>query len=258
MAKVVSLKATARARSSKGAARAERREGRVPGVVYGGKKDPQLVSFVYNELWKHVETGRFLSTLVDLDIGEEKVRTIPRDIQFDPIRDHVIHVDFLRLGAGQRISVEVPVHFSNHEASPGLKRGGVLNIVRHEIDLYCPADAIPDQIEIDLTGREIGDSIHISAVTLPDGVTPTIATRDFTIATIAGVGAEAEPEAAAATAEAPAAAAKGGAAPAAGAKGAAAPAAGAKGGAAAPAKGGAAPAKGSAAPAGKPAGDKKK
>ena len=257
MAKVVSLKATARARSSKGAARAERREGRVPGVVYGGKTEPQLVSFVYNELWKHVETGRFLSTLVDLDIGEEKVRTIPRDIQFDPIRDHVIHVDFLRLGAGQRISVEVPVHFSNHEASPGLKRGGVLNIVRHEIDLYCPADAIPDQIEIDLTGREIGDSIHISAIQLPEGVTPTIATRDFTIATIAGVGAEAEPEAAATTAEAPAAGAKGAAAP---AKGGAAPAAGAKGAAApaAGAKGAAAPAKGGAAPAAKPAGDKKK
>ena len=253
MAKVVSLKATARVRGSKGAARAERREGRVPGVVYGGRTEPQLVSFVYNELWKHVETGRFLSTLVDLDIGEEKVRTIPRDIQFDPIRDHVIHVDFLRLGAGQRISVEVPVHFSNHEASPGLKRGGVLNIVRHEIDLYCPADAIPDQIEIDLTGREIGDSIHISAIQLPEGVTPTIATRDFTIATIAGVGAETEPAAAAATAEAPAAPAKGAAAP---AKGAAAPAKGA----AAPAKGAAAPAaaKGGAAPAAPAAGGKKK
>jgi large subunit ribosomal protein L25 len=246
MAKVVSLKATARARSSKGAARAERREGRVPGVIYGGKKEPQLVSFAYNELWKYVETGRFLSTLVDLEMGEEKVRTIPRDIQFDPIRDHVIHVDFLRLGAGQRISVEVPVHFSNHEASPGLKRGGVLNIVRHEVELYCPADAIPDQIEIDLTGREIGDSVHISAVKLPEGVSPTITDRDFTIATIAGAGgADPEPEAAAVAAEAPAAAAKG-AAPAKGAaapaKGAAAPAAAAKG----------------AAPAAKPAGDKKK
>jgi large subunit ribosomal protein L25 len=224
-------------------------------VIYGGKTEPQLVSFVYNELWKHVETGRFLSTLVDLDVAGEKVRTIPRDVQFDPVRDRVIHVDFLRLGAGQRISVEVPVHFSNHEASPGLKRGGVLNIVRHEVEFYCPADAIPDQIEIDLAGREIGDSIHISAIKLPPNVTPVIADRDFTIATIAGAGAaEAEP-AAAAAAEAPAAAA--------GAKGAAAPAAGAKGGApAAGAKGAAAPAaggKGGAAPAAaKPAGDKKK
>ena len=192
MAKVVSLTATARNSGSKGAARAVRREGLVPGVIYGGDKEPQPVSLAYGPLWKAVETGRFLSTLVEVEVGSEKVRAIPRDIQFDPVKGEVIHVDFLRLGAGQRISVAVPVHFSNHEASPGLKRGGVLNIVRHEIELYCPADAIPEQIEIDLTGWEIGGSIHISHVELPDNVKPVIIDRDFTIATIAGAGGKEE------------------------------------------------------------------
>jgi large subunit ribosomal protein L25 len=188
MAKVISLKASARKAGSKGAVRATRRDGLVPGVIYGGEKEPQLVALPYNELWKAVETGRFLSTLVEVEVGSDKVRAIPRDLQFDVVRDRVIHVDFLRLGAGQRISVAVPVHFSNHEASPGLKRGGVLNIVRHEIELYCPADNIPEQIEIDLAGWEIGGSIHISHVKLPPNVHPVIADRDFTVATIAGAG----------------------------------------------------------------------
>jgi large subunit ribosomal protein L25 len=194
MAKVISLKASARKSGKKGAARAARRDGQVPGVIYGGEKEPQPVALDYKQLWKAVETGRFLSTLVDVEIGSDKVRAIPRDIQFDVVRDRVIHVDFLRLGAGQRISVAVPVHFSNHEASPGLKRGGVLNIVRHEIELYCPADNIPEQIEIDLTGWEIGGSIHISHVKLPPNVQPVISDRDFTIATIAGAGGKEEEE----------------------------------------------------------------
>ena len=188
MAKVISLKASARKAGSKGAARATRRDGLVPGVIYGGEKEPQLVALPYNELRKAVESGRFLSTLVDVELGNDKVRAIPRDLQFDVVTDRVIHVDFLRLGAGQRISVAVPVHFSNHEASPGLKRGGVLNVVRHEVELYCPADNIPEQIEIDLTGWEIGGSIHISHVKLPPNVRPVIADRDFTIATVAGAG----------------------------------------------------------------------
>ena len=192
MAKVISLKASARKSGKKGAARATRRDGQVPGVIYGGEKEPQPVALDYNQLWKAVETGRFLSTLVDVEIGGERVRAIPRDLQFDVVRDRVIHVDFLRLGAGQRISVAVPVHFSNHEASPGLKRGGVLNIVRHEIELYCPADSIPEQIEIDLTGWEIGGSIHISHVKLPPNVQPVISDRDFTIATVAGAGGKEE------------------------------------------------------------------
>jgi large subunit ribosomal protein L25 len=216
MARVISLQASARQSGNKGAARAIRRDGQVPGVIYGGEKEPQSVALDYNQLWKAVETGRFLSTLVEVEIGGDKVRAIPRDLQFDVVRNRVIHVDFLRLGAGQRISVAVPVHFSNHEASPGLKRGGVLNIVRHEIELYCPADNIPEQIEIDLAGWEIGGSIHISHVNLPSNVQPVISDRDFTIATIAGAGGkeeeettpEAEAVVAAPTAEVPATAQK--------------------------------------------------
>ena len=195
MATVRELKATARPKSGKGAARAERRLNRVPGVIYGDKKEPQMISANYKDLWTHVQTGRFLATLVDLDVGGTVIRTIPRDVQFDPVRDTLVHVDFLRLGKGARIAVEVPVHFFNHEQAPGIKRGGALNIVRHMVELYCPAEAIPDQIDIDLAGFNIGDSIHISYVKLPEGVAPTITDRDFTIATIAGAGPETEEEA---------------------------------------------------------------
>jgi large subunit ribosomal protein L25 len=242
MSKIIKLKATARGGAGKGAARAVRRQGLIPGVVYGDKKEPQNISFVYNELQPHVNTGRFMSTLVDLEVDGTVVRAIPRDVQFEPVRDFISHVDFLRLGKNARIHVEVPVHFKNHADSPGLKKGGVLNIVRHEIDLYCPADFIPDEILIDLTGLEIGQSIHASAIKLPENVTPAIRERDFTIATIASAAGlkEAEEEAAAAAAaaaetpavEVPATAQKSpvaapGAAPAAGkdAKAAAAPAA---------------------------------
>jgi large subunit ribosomal protein L25 len=185
MAKTIQLEAAVRSGAGKGAARAVRREGRVPGVIYGDKKDPQLISMSYRELWPHVQAGRFLSTLVEVALDGSKVRTIPRDVQFDPVRDRVIHVDFLRLGVGARIAVEVPVVFRNHEAAPGIKRGGVLNVVRHEVELYCPAEAIPEEIVVDLTGLEIGDSVHISHVKLPEGTSPTITGRDFTIATIA-------------------------------------------------------------------------
>jgi large subunit ribosomal protein L25 len=204
MSKIITLKATARGRAGKGAARAVRREGRIPGVVYGDKKEPQNISFAYNELQAHVNTGRFMATLVDLEVDGTVVRAIPRDIQFEPVRDFISHVDFLRLGKGARIHVEVPVHFKNHLESPGIKKGGVLNIVRHEIDLYCPADFIPDEIMIDLTGLEIGDSVHIDAVKLPENVTPAIREKDFTIATIAAPAGlkEAEEEAAAAAAAA--------------------------------------------------------
>jgi len=185
MAKTIQLAATARDRAGKGAARATRREGRVPGVIYGDKKEPQLISLSYHEVWPHVQTGRFLSTLVDVSLDGGSIRVIPRDVQFDPVRDRVIHVDLLRLGAGARISVEVPVHFRNHEAAPGIKRGGVLNVVRHEVELYCPAESIPEELIVDLTGLDIGDSIHISHISLPEGTSPTITGRDFTIATIA-------------------------------------------------------------------------
>jgi len=210
MPNIVQLKAAARSRAGKGAARAVRREGRVPGVLYGDKKDAQTISLAYRDLQPHVNTGRFLATLVDLDVDGDVVRAIPRDVQFESVRDFITHVDFLRLGPNARIHVEVPVHFRNQDLSPGIKKGGVLNIVRHEIDLYCPADFIPDEILIDLTGLEIGQSIHASAVKLPENVTPAIRERDFTIATIASAAGlkEAEEEAAAAAAaaaEAPAA-----------------------------------------------------
>ena len=189
MAKAVSLKAEARDGAGKGAARSVRRQGLVPAVVYGDKKEPKLVSLRYGDLLPHVNTGRFTATLVDLDVDGETMRVIPRDVQFEPVRDFIIHVDFLRLGKDARIRVEVPVHFRNHEASPGLKAGGVLNIVRHEIEFFCPADDIPEEIVVDLTGLHIGQSVHVSQVKLPAGAQPTISDRDFTIATIAAAAA---------------------------------------------------------------------
>jgi len=198
MADTIVLEAAARDRAGKGAARAVRREGRVPAVIYGDKKDPQLISLDYKDTWRHVQTGRFLSTLVDVDIAGDKVRAIPRDVQFDPVRDFLVHIDFLRLGKGARIAVNVPCNFINEEESPGISRGGVLNVVRYDIEVYCPAESIPEEFEVDLTGLDIGDGVHISAITLPDGVEPTISDRDFTICTIAapaGLKSEEEEEA---------------------------------------------------------------
>lgn len=186
MAEWTELGATVRERAGKGTARATRREGRVPAVVYGDKKPPLPISLDYNELWMHVRTGQFLSTIFEIKVNGETTRAIPRDVQMDPVRDTPLHVDFLRLGAGARIAVEVPVHFINDEESPGLKRGGVLNIVRHEIELRCLAEAIPEYLEADLTGLDIGDTLHVSAIKLPPDVELTITDRDFTVATIAG------------------------------------------------------------------------
>ncbi|MEW6090621.1 50S ribosomal protein L25/general stress protein Ctc [Parvibaculum sp.] len=185
MAETQTLKAEAREKGSKGAVRSLRRQGRVPAVIYGDKKSPELITVSYKDVSALYQTGTFMSHTLDVEIGGKTERVIPRDVQFEPVRDFIIHVDFLRLGKNATIVVEVPVHFHNHEASPGLKAGGVLNIVRHEIELTCPADAIPEQIDIDLKGYEMGTSIHISAVTLPANVKPTITDRDFTIATIA-------------------------------------------------------------------------
>ncbi|MBL8907644.1 MAG: 50S ribosomal protein L25/general stress protein Ctc [Rhizobiales bacterium] len=204
MSKIVNLKATARGRGGKGASRAVRREGRVPAVVYGDKKEPQLVSLAYNEIQPHVQSGRFLSTLIDLEIEGATVRAIPRDVQFEPVRDFITHVDFLRLGKNARIAVDVPVHFKNQETCPGIKKGGVLNIVSHEIGLYCPADFIPDDIVIDLANLEIGKSIHIGDVQLPANVTPVSRDRDLTIATITAPGGVQEGETAAAEGAVPA------------------------------------------------------
>ena len=185
MSKIIDLNASVRERAGKGAARAVRRENRVPAVIYGDKKEPQLISLAYSELLKPVNTGRFMSTLVDLNVDGNKVRAIPRDVQFDPVRDFIIHVDFLRLGKGARITVEVPIHFVGEETSPGLKRGGVLNVVRHAVEVICPADDIPTSFDMDVSTLNIGDGLHASNLNLPEGMTFTITDRDFTIATIA-------------------------------------------------------------------------
>ncbi|MDO9127666.1 50S ribosomal protein L25/general stress protein Ctc [Parvibaculum sp.] len=185
MAETQTLKAEAREKGSKGAVRSLRREGRVPAVIYGDKQSPELIAISYKDVSALYQTGTFMSHVLDVEIGGKTERVIPRDVQFEPVRDFIIHVDFLRLGRNATVTVDVPVHFHNHEASPGIKAGGVLNIVRHEVELVCPADAIPEQLDIDLAGYEMGVSIHISAVTLPKGVAPTITDRDFTIATIA-------------------------------------------------------------------------
>ncbi len=200
MAEIIELKATAREGTGKLANRALRAEKMVPAVVYGGESGPANVAIEYKLVWQHYQTGHFLSTVYLLDVDGKKERVIPRDVQVDPVRDFPIHVDFLRVSRTSRIDVALTVHFVNEDASPGLKRGGVLNIVRHEIECSCPADAIPEGITVDLTGLDIGDSVHISAIKLPEGITPVIADRDFTVASVAGSSAL-KPEAAAEPAE---------------------------------------------------------
>jgi len=185
MAEFTTLPAEPRERAGKGPARAVRRAGRVPGVIYGARKDPLMVSMDPRDLERELKTGAFLATVYDLTVNGGTERVLPRDVQFDPVSDRALHVDFLRVSSTTRVTVEIPVHFLNEEQSPGLERGGLLNVVRHEIEFHCRADAIPHSIDIDLTGLDIGDSVHISSVNLPEGVVPTITDRDFTIATIA-------------------------------------------------------------------------
>ncbi|MBA2126931.1 50S ribosomal protein L25 [Hyphomicrobium methylovorum] len=186
MAELISLKATARARAGKGAARQARRDGNVPAVIYGNQETPETINLEYNELWKQVLKGRFTSTAIEIDVEGKKHIVLARDVQVDPIRDTPLHVDFQRVGKDGVIRVSVPVRFVNEAASPGLKRGGVLNIVRHDVEIFCPYDKIPSFFEINLEGLEIGRSIHASALNLPEGISTVIKNRDFTIATIAG------------------------------------------------------------------------
>lgn len=180
------LKAEAREQVGKGSARLVRRNGKVPAVIYGDKQPPLAIALSYKEIFYKIHGGGFLTTVATIDVDGKKIQVLPKDYQLDPVRDFPMHVDFLRIGKNTEVNVNVPVHFINEEKSPGLKRGGVLNIVRHEVEFHCPANAIPDSITVDLTGAEIGDSIHISSVTLPSGVKPVISDRDFTIATVAG------------------------------------------------------------------------
>lgn len=185
MAEAYEIAATVRDRVGKGAARALRRERKIPAVIYGDKKPPVPIAIDYKEMSQRLHAGGFLTTVATVNVDGEKTRVIPRDYQLDPVRDFLMHVDFLRIAKGAKLTLEIPVNFLNEEECDGLRRGGVLNVVRHVIEIECPADAIPDGIEVDLTGLDIGDSVHISAVKLPEGSHPTITDRDFTIATIA-------------------------------------------------------------------------
>lgn len=180
------LKAEAREQVGKGSARAVRRNGKVPAVIYGDKQPPLAIALSYKDIFYKIHGGGFLTTVATIDLDGKKIQVLPKDYQLDPVRDFPMHVDFLRVGKDTEVNVNVPVHFINEDKSPGLKRGGVLNIVRHEVEFHCPANAIPEFITVDLAGTNIGDSIHISAVELPAGVKPVISDRDFTIATVAG------------------------------------------------------------------------
>ena len=179
------IEAEARQRAGKGAARALRREGRIPAVIYGEKQQSVGIALDRNQMTRLVHGGGFMTTLFEINVGGAAERVIPRDFQLDPVSDTLMHIDFLRIGKDSVVAVEVPVHFLNEERSPGIKRGGVLNVVRHTVELYVPADRIPDFLEVDLSGANINDSIHISSIKLPEGVRPVIQDRDFTVATIA-------------------------------------------------------------------------
>jgi len=255
-ATVKELKATARPSVGKGAARAERRAGRVPGVIYGNNQPPLPISVDDRELRQRILAGRFLTTLLDIELEGKKHRVIPRDFHLDAVKDFPVHVDFMRLGEGATIRISVPLHVVKSESSPGVKRGGTVNIVTHTIDLECSVDNIPQYIDADASGLEIGYSLHLSDIKLPAGV-KSLTREDATLVTIVPPSGYAEEQkaAAAAAAAAAGAVAPGAAAPAAGA--AAPAAAGAPAAAAAaPAAGAAAPAPGAKAPAG--GGDKKK
>ena len=185
MVDITPIVAELRDRAGKGAARATRREGRVPAVIYGNKQNPVLISLEPVQLRKELNSGSFFTRIYEVSTGEAKEKVLPRDVQFHPVTDAPLHVDFMRFSAKTKFNVEVVVVFLNEEESPGLKRGGVLNVVRHSIELRCSPDNIPENIDVDLAGLEIGDGVHISNVKLPEGVEPTITDRDFTIATIA-------------------------------------------------------------------------
>jgi len=184
MAETPVLEAVARAGVGKGAARTARREGFVPGVIYGGGEAPQPINVKFNTLLKQLKAGKFLSTLLNVRIDGVDTRVICRGVQRDVVKDLPTHVDFLRLSERSRISLFIPVEFVNAEQSPGLKRGGVLTIVRHEVELVVTAGEIPERLVIDLAGTNVGDTLHISNVELPAGAKPTITDRDFVIANI--------------------------------------------------------------------------
>ncbi len=185
MAEIKSLAAAVRSGSGKGAARSVRREGRIPAVIYGGGDAPETITLDYRELNKLIYAGHFLTTIFDIEIDGRKERVIPRDYQLDVVRDTPMHVDFLRLRAGSTLRINVPLHFINQDISPGVKKGGSLNVVLHSVEMRVPADAIPDSITIDLAKADINDSIHLSDLALPEGCKPMVRSKgEVTLANI--------------------------------------------------------------------------
>ena len=185
MVDFIPIAAELRERAGKGAARSTRREGRVPAVIYGNKQEPVMISLDPVELKKQFRGGTFFSHVYEIEVGDEKAQVLARDLQLHPVTDEPIHVDFMRFSPRTKLSFDIPVHFENEDSSPGLRAGGVLNVVRHTVELLCSPLNIPEALIADLSGLEIGDGIHISNINLPEGVAPTITDRDFTIATIA-------------------------------------------------------------------------
>ena len=185
MAEAIAISAEGRLRTGKGGARQTRRDGRVPGIIYGPEMEPLLISVDPVELVQQLRQTGFFARVFSIAVGGDKHRVLARDVQFDPVTDRPLHVDFMRFAADTRLAVDVEVVFENEEEAPGIKRGGVLNVVRHTVELICAADDIPPFLTVDLTGLEIGDSVHISDIDLPAGAQPTITDRDFTVATIA-------------------------------------------------------------------------
>ena len=192
MSDTLTLSASKRDRAGKGSARAARRSGEIPAVIYGDRKEPLSITINANEFRKLINQPGILSQLLNITVDGSENSVLTRDIQFHPVTDVPLHADFLRVSKGAKIAVMVAVEFINEDKSQGLKTGGILNVVRHEVELECPANAIPENIVVDLDGTNVGDSIHISAIALPDGVTPTITDRDFTVATIAAPASETE------------------------------------------------------------------
>ncbi|WP_315763061.1 50S ribosomal protein L25/general stress protein Ctc [Sphingomonas sp. Y38-1Y] len=185
MSDTLNLSAETRERVGKGASRALRREGRIPAVIYGNKQEPLSIHVEERALNKLLGTGHFMNSIVMIDgAGQGSIRTLPKDVTFDPVTDRPVHVDFLRIAKNATVTVAVPVVFTDEEEAPGIKKGAVLNIVRHELEVVVDADKIPESIEVSLKGLEVGDTVHISAVTLPNGAESAIEDRDFTIATI--------------------------------------------------------------------------
>lgn len=184
MSDQLTLSAAPRDRAGKGASRALRRDGRVPAVIYGDKQEPTSIHVEEKELMKALHTGHFMNSVVMIDLGGKATRTLPKDVHFHPVTDRPLHVDFLRIAEHTKVTVQVPVHFTDEAKSPGIKRGGVLNVVRHELELVCDAAEMPDHIDVSLAGLDLGDSLHISAVKLPRGAASAITDRDFTIATV--------------------------------------------------------------------------